>query len=92
MPSSSESGFIFGDYIRQYPNSIGMFKKIIVDKAINQVSVRYNIKVNKEKQSSRCLNNDCSDKTIYRAATRCEYEHALNKLHGCLTNGIRFYF
>ena len=81
-----------GDYIRQYPNSIGMFKKIIVDKAINQVSVRYNIKVNKEKQSSRCLNDDCSDKTIYRAATRCEYEHALNKLHGCLTNGIRFLF
>lgn len=37
-----------GDYIRQYPNSIGMFKKIIVDKAINQVSVRYNINVNKE--------------------------------------------
>ena len=36
-----------GDYIRQYPNSIGMFKKIIVDKAINQVSVRYNIKVNR---------------------------------------------
>lgn len=36
-----------GDYIRQYPNSIGMFKKIIVDKAINQVLVRYNIKVNR---------------------------------------------
>lgn len=86
------NSIIKGDYIRQYPNSIGMFKKIIVDKAINQVSVRYNIKVNKEKQSSRCLNDDCSDKTIYRAATRCEYEHALNKLHGCLTNGIRFYF
>lgn len=39
--------FLKGDYIRQYPNSIGMFKKIIVDKAINQVSVRYNIKVNR---------------------------------------------
>lgn len=62
----------FGDYIRQYPNSIGMFKKIIVDKAINQVSVRYNIKVNKEKQSSQCLNDDCFDKTLYRVAARCE--------------------
>ncbi len=42
--------FVIGDYIRQYPNSIGMFKKIIVDKAINQVSVRYNIKVNRERK------------------------------------------
>ena len=44
---------------------------------INQVSIRYNIKVNKEKQSSRCLNDDCSDKTLYCVAARCEYEHAL---------------
>lgn len=42
--------FAQGDYIRQHPNSIGMFKKIIVDKAINQVSVRYNIKVNRERK------------------------------------------
>lgn len=48
--------------------------------------------VHKEKQSSRCLNDDCSDKTLYRVAARCEYEHALNKIHGCLTYGIRFYF
>lgn len=43
---------ILGDYIRQYPNSIGMFKKIIVDKAINQVSVRYNIKVNRNRKET----------------------------------------
>ena len=68
-----------------------MFKKIIVDKAINQVSVRYNIKVNKEKQSSRCLNDDCSDKTLYRVAARYEYELSFNKLNGCHQSGIRFY-
>lgn len=56
-----------------------MFKKIIVDKAINQVLVRYNIKVNKEKQSSRCLNDDCSDKTLYRVAARLsKYELNVN--------------
>ena len=78
-----------------YDNTLipeGFSRIYIVDKAINQVLVRYNIKVNKEKQPSRCLNDDCSDKTLYRVAARCEYEHALNKLHGCLTNGIRFYF
>lgn len=41
---------ILGKYIRQYPNFIGMFKKIIVDKAINQVLVRYNINVNREER------------------------------------------
>ena len=40
----------YGEYIRQYPNFIGMFKKIIVDKAINQVLVRYNINVNREER------------------------------------------
>lgn len=29
-----------------------MFKKIIVDKAINQVSVRYNIKVNRNRKEN----------------------------------------
>ncbi len=67
-----------------------MFKKIIVDKAINQVSVRYNIKVNKEKQSSLKHRDDCSDKTLYRVAARCEYELSFNKLNGCPIDGIRF--
>ena len=66
-----------------------MFKKIIVDKAINQVSVRYNIKVNKEKQSSRCLNDDCSDKTLYRAATRLS-KYKLN-INGYFPLSFRLY-
>lgn len=29
---------------------------------------------------------------FYLVAARYEYELSLNKLHGCLTNGVRFYF
>ena len=63
------------------------------DYTINQVSIRYNIKVNKEKQSSRCLNDDCSDKTLYRVAARCELvQNLLINSTDVISRASVFYF